>query len=153
MSIGVQFMFRCWVSTCWDFFFLMMDYVWIYFAIIVMKFLPFLFTRLFTTFSNALLFVVGGSNWLLDDLLQFAREDLFFSLLFLLIFGICYFINYSLCDNRAEYNPDQYLWEKDFTLAGRKYKRQDLEASMGIHYQNFPLWCFSIFWLCLYLWY
>nr|GMD47201.1 putative alpha/beta hydrolase [Ipomoea batatas] len=44
-----------------------------------------------------------------------------------MIFGICYFINYSLCDNRAEYNPDQYLWEKDFTLAGRKYKRQDLE--------------------------
>jgi hypothetical protein len=33
---------------------------------------------------------------------------------------------------RADYNPDQYLWEKDFTLAGRAYKRQDLEASMGI---------------------
>lgn len=31
---------------------------------------------------------------------------------------------------RADYNPDQYLWEKDFTLAGRTYKRQDLEASM-----------------------
>ncbi|KAK6123912.1 hypothetical protein DH2020_042355 [Rehmannia glutinosa] len=30
---------------------------------------------------------------------------------------------------RADYNPDQYLWEKDFTLAGRKYKREDLEAS------------------------
>ncbi|GMP73540.1 hypothetical protein CsSME_00031260 [Camellia sinensis var. sinensis] len=29
----------------------------------------------------------------------------------------------------ADYNPDQYLWEKDFTLAGRKYKRQDLEAT------------------------
>ncbi|GFP94137.1 uncharacterized protein yqkd, partial [Phtheirospermum japonicum] len=28
---------------------------------------------------------------------------------------------------RAEYNPDQYLWEKDFTLAGRKYKREDVE--------------------------
>ncbi|KAL6562389.1 hypothetical protein OROGR_003396 [Orobanche gracilis] len=28
---------------------------------------------------------------------------------------------------RAEYNPDQYLWEKIFTLAGRKYKREDLE--------------------------
>ncbi|KAL6497646.1 hypothetical protein OROHE_027079 [Orobanche hederae] len=27
----------------------------------------------------------------------------------------------------AEYNPDQYLWEKNFTLAGRKYKREDLE--------------------------
>jgi hypothetical protein len=33
---------------------------------------------------------------------------------------------------RADYNPDQYLWEKDFTLAGRAYKRQDLEASMGM---------------------
>lgn len=37
--------------------------------------------------------------------------------------------------NRADYNPDQYLWEKDFTLAGRKYKREDLEASMGIRPQ------------------
>ncbi|KAJ6869992.1 hypothetical protein NC652_035793 [Populus alba x Populus x berolinensis] len=33
---------------------------------------------------------------------------------------------------RADYNPDQYLWENDFTLGGRAYKRQDLEASMGI---------------------
>ncbi|RVW33583.1 hypothetical protein CK203_080027 [Vitis vinifera] len=39
----------------------------------------------------------------------------------------------------AEYNPDQYLWEKDFTLAGRTYKRQDLEASMDNSYQNFTL--------------
>jgi hypothetical protein len=31
----------------------------------------------------------------------------------------------------AEYNPDQYLWEPEFTLAGRKYKRLDLEASKG----------------------
>lgn len=31
---------------------------------------------------------------------------------------------------RADYNPDQYLWEKNFTLAGRAYQRQDLEASM-----------------------
>lgn len=34
---------------------------------------------------------------------------------------------------RAVYDPDQYLWEKDFTLAGRAYKREDLEASMGIN--------------------
>ena len=39
--------------------------------------------------------------------------------------------------HRAEYNPDQYLWEKEFTLAGRKFKRQDLEASTDIRYQNF----------------
>ncbi|CAJ1962793.1 unnamed protein product [Sphenostylis stenocarpa] len=32
----------------------------------------------------------------------------------------------------AEYDPDQYLWEKEFTLAGRTYQRQDLEASMDI---------------------
>nr|GLL37783.1 uncharacterized protein LOC109178902 isoform X4 [Ipomoea trifida] len=38
------------------------------------------------------------------------------------------FINFVIRPPRAEYNPDQYLWEKDFTLAGRKYKRQDLEA-------------------------
>ncbi|CAB4305953.1 unnamed protein product [Prunus armeniaca] len=31
--------------------------------------------------------------------------------------------------NRAEYNPDQYLWERDFTLAGRTYIRQDLELT------------------------
>ncbi|KAG6394190.1 hypothetical protein SASPL_144771 [Salvia splendens] len=45
---------------------------------------------------------------------------------------------------KADYNPDQYLWEKEFTLAGRKYKREDVEASgvsayLGIgffpHYQ------------------
>ncbi|WVZ10814.1 hypothetical protein V8G54_015344 [Vigna mungo] len=35
---------------------------------------------------------------------------------------------------RAEYNPDQYLWEKEFTLASRTYQRQDLEASMDIIY-------------------
>lgn len=37
------------------------------------------------------------------------------------------FINFVIRPPRAEYNPDQYLWEKEFTLAGRKYKRQDLE--------------------------
>ncbi|XAR53900.1 hypothetical protein NMG60_11022635 [Bertholletia excelsa] len=37
------------------------------------------------------------------------------------------FINFVIRPPRAEYNPDQYLWEKDFTLGGRKYKRQDLE--------------------------
>ncbi|KAK8962463.1 hypothetical protein KSP40_PGU021373 [Platanthera guangdongensis] len=35
----------------------------------------------------------------------------------------------------ADYNPEHYLWEWDFTLAGRKYKRQDLEASTEIHYR------------------
>lgn len=39
------------------------------------------------------------------------------------------FINFVIRPPRAEYNPDQYLWEKDFTLAGRSYKRQDLELT------------------------
>ncbi|KAB2637658.1 hypothetical protein D8674_028192 [Pyrus ussuriensis x Pyrus communis] len=39
------------------------------------------------------------------------------------------FINFVIRPPRAEYNPDQYLWEKDFTLAGRAYKRQDLELT------------------------
>ncbi|KAK7363890.1 hypothetical protein VNO77_06050 [Canavalia gladiata] len=37
------------------------------------------------------------------------------------------FINFVIRPPRAEYNPDQYLWEKEFTLAGRSYQRQDLE--------------------------
>ncbi|KDO78612.1 hypothetical protein CISIN_1g011425mg [Citrus sinensis] len=37
------------------------------------------------------------------------------------------FINFVIRPPRAEYNPDQYLWERDFMLAGRSYKRQDLE--------------------------
>ncbi|XP_031390961.1 uncharacterized protein LOC116203400 isoform X1 [Punica granatum] len=39
------------------------------------------------------------------------------------------FINFVIRPPRADYNPDQYLWEKDFTLAGRSYKRQDLELT------------------------
>lgn len=38
---------------------------------------------------------------------------------------------------RSEYNPDQYLWEKEFILAGRKYKRLDLEASTETIYRGF----------------
>uniref|UniRef100_A0A6N2K3K0 Serine aminopeptidase S33 domain-containing protein n=1 Tax=Salix viminalis TaxID=40686 RepID=A0A6N2K3K0_SALVM len=38
------------------------------------------------------------------------------------------FINFVIRPPRADYNPDQYLWEKEFTLSGRTYKRQDLEA-------------------------
>ncbi|XP_062013728.1 uncharacterized protein LOC133730072 isoform X2 [Rosa rugosa] len=37
------------------------------------------------------------------------------------------FINFVIRPPRADYNPDQYLWERDFTLAGRAYRRQDLE--------------------------
>lgn len=37
------------------------------------------------------------------------------------------FINFVIRPPRVEYNPDQYLWERDFMLAGRSYKRQDLE--------------------------
>lgn len=39
------------------------------------------------------------------------------------------FINFVIRPPRAEYIPDQYLWEPEFTLAGRKYKRQDLELT------------------------
>ncbi|KAF9664307.1 hypothetical protein SADUNF_Sadunf16G0004700 [Salix dunnii] len=39
------------------------------------------------------------------------------------------FINFVIRPPRADYNPDQYLWEKEFTLSGRTYKRQDLEAN------------------------
>lgn len=41
------------------------------------------------------------------------------------------FINFVIRPPRADYNPDQYLWEKDFTLAGRAYKREDLELRNG----------------------
>ncbi|KAJ8769869.1 hypothetical protein K2173_008951 [Erythroxylum novogranatense] len=37
------------------------------------------------------------------------------------------FINFVIRPPRADYNPDLYLWERDFTLAGRAYKRIDLE--------------------------
>ncbi|KAL5052785.1 hypothetical protein RYX36_033467, partial [Vicia faba] len=37
------------------------------------------------------------------------------------------FINFVIRPPRADYNPDQYLWEKEFSLAGRTYQRQDLE--------------------------
>ncbi|KAI3850285.1 hypothetical protein MKX03_028841 [Papaver bracteatum] len=56
------------------------------------------------------------------------------------------FINFVIRPPRADYNPDQYLWETDFTLAGRKYKRQDLELTNGrghilrcSHYMPSPL--------------
>ncbi|XP_042444384.1 uncharacterized protein LOC122029461 [Zingiber officinale] len=41
------------------------------------------------------------------------------------------FINFVIRPPRADYNPDQYLWEPEFTLAGRKYKRLDLELKNG----------------------
>ncbi|KAK2984271.1 hypothetical protein RJ640_010230, partial [Escallonia rubra] len=53
-----------------------------------------------------------------------------------LIFPSDFVESISTLDNRAEYNPDLYLWEKDFTLAGRQYNRQDLEASTDICYQK-----------------
>ncbi|XP_055800957.1 uncharacterized protein LOC129870263 isoform X3 [Solanum dulcamara] len=31
------------------------------------------------------------------------------------------------CRYPADYNPDQFLWEKEFSLGGRKYKREDFE--------------------------
>lgn len=41
--------------------------------------------------------------------------------------------------DRAEYDPDQYLWEKDFSIGGTKCKRQDLEASMMCKTSYCPL--------------
>lgn len=41
------------------------------------------------------------------------------------------FINFVIRPPRAVYDPDQYLWEKHFTLAGRAYKREDLELENG----------------------
>lgn len=40
------------------------------------------------------------------------------------------FINFVIRPPRAEYDPDQYLWEKDFSIGGTKCKRQDLEDLM-----------------------
>ncbi|CAN4089946.1 unnamed protein product [Withania somnifera] len=37
------------------------------------------------------------------------------------------FINFVIRPPRADYNPDQFLWEKEFSLGGRKYKREDFE--------------------------
>ncbi|GLU20655.1 hypothetical protein SLE2022_368440 [Rubroshorea leprosula] len=39
------------------------------------------------------------------------------------------FINFVIRPPRADYNPDLYLWERDFSLAGRQYKRQDFELT------------------------
>uniref|UniRef100_A0A1J3J1Z0 Uncharacterized protein YqkD n=1 Tax=Noccaea caerulescens TaxID=107243 RepID=A0A1J3J1Z0_NOCCA len=39
------------------------------------------------------------------------------------------FINFVIRPPRAEYDPDQYLWEKDFSIGGTKCKRQDLELT------------------------
>ncbi|KFK32200.1 hypothetical protein AALP_AA6G210300 [Arabis alpina] len=39
------------------------------------------------------------------------------------------FINFVIRPPRAEYDPDQYLWDKDFTLAGTNCQRQDLELT------------------------
>ncbi|KAJ0251248.1 hypothetical protein HA466_0136080 [Hirschfeldia incana] len=39
------------------------------------------------------------------------------------------FINFIIRPPRAEYDPDQYLWEKDFSIGGTKCKRQDLELT------------------------
>ncbi|KAK3009535.1 hypothetical protein RJ639_014635 [Escallonia herrerae] len=58
------------------------------------------------------------------------------SVLSFLIFLSDFVESISTLDYRADYNPDLYLWEKDFTLAGRQYNRQDLEASTDICYQK-----------------
>ncbi|CAN6243450.1 unnamed protein product [Urochloa humidicola] len=47
------------------------------------------------------------------------------------------FVNFVIRPPRSEYDPDQYLWDTEFILAGRKYKRLDLEASTEINYRGF----------------
>ncbi|TVU32932.1 hypothetical protein EJB05_24697 [Eragrostis curvula] len=47
------------------------------------------------------------------------------------------FINFVIRPPRSEYNPDQYLWEPEFILTGRKYKRLDLEASTETNYRAY----------------
>ncbi|KAF9588223.1 hypothetical protein IFM89_008431 [Coptis chinensis] len=41
------------------------------------------------------------------------------------------FINFVIRPPRAEYIPDQYLWEANFTLGGRNYKRKDVKARLS----------------------
>ncbi|XP_058761451.1 uncharacterized protein LOC131634845 [Vicia villosa] len=48
------------------------------------------------------------------------------------------FINFIIRPPRAQYNPDQYLWEKEFILAGKKYQRKDLELKNA---RGFTLQC------------
>jgi len=49
------------------------------------------------------------------------------------------FINFVIRPPRAEYDPDQYLWEKEFSLGGTKCKRQDLEATYKFEGSHFAL--------------
>ncbi|KAF3621552.1 hypothetical protein FXO38_31764 [Capsicum annuum] len=51
------------------------------------------------------------------------------------------FINFVIRPPRADYNPDQFLWEKEFSLGGRKYKREDFEASMLKNERGHTLRC------------
>ncbi|RWR82526.1 Abhydrolase_5 domain-containing protein [Cinnamomum micranthum f. kanehirae] len=39
------------------------------------------------------------------------------------------FINFVIRPPRADYSPGDFLWKAEFTLAGRKYERKDLEAT------------------------
>ncbi|XXG64693.1 hypothetical protein AAC387_Pa05g2577 [Persea americana] len=41
------------------------------------------------------------------------------------------FVNFVIRPPRADYNPDDFLWKAEFTLAGRKYERKDLELKNG----------------------
>ncbi|CAN6450504.1 unnamed protein product [Victoria cruziana] len=48
------------------------------------------------------------------------------------------FINFVIRPPRAEYNPEQYLWETGFILGGRKFRREDIELRNG---RNHTLQC------------
>lgn len=41
------------------------------------------------------------------------------------------FINFVIRPPRADYSPGDFLWKAEFTLAGRKYERKDLELKNG----------------------
>ena len=57
--------------------------------------------------------------------------------LYTVYFSCHYAIYFIFFLYRADYNPDQYLWEKKFTLAGRAYQRQDLEVWTDKFFRNF----------------
>lgn len=42
------------------------------------------------------------------------------------------FINFVTWPPRAQCNPDQYLWKKEITLVGSKYRMRNLEASVDM---------------------
>lgn len=85
--------------------------------------------------------VLGGLK-MIDQFINFIIRPPRYTLLASLKWQPFFFLAFKLIDscwNRAEYDPDQYLWEKDFSIGGTKCKRQDLEASMMCKTSYCPL--------------